>query len=98
MWLNQSNMLICHHGAFHTTFRREQDVIEENPKDQPAPWLSNYVLAPREGGSIHMMLDAQIVNKALVPTNQPISRHQDKKARLARKKVFSKIDLKSVFW
>ena len=91
MWLNQSNMLIYHHGAFHTTFRREQDVIEENPKDQPAPWLSNCVLAPGEGGSIHMMLGAQIVNKALVPTSQPIHVTRIKKPDELARKFFLKL-------
>ena len=35
----------------------KQDVIEEHPHDQPAPWVSNAVLAPKEDGSIRVTLD-----------------------------------------
>lgn len=76
----------------------EQDVIEEHPIDQPAPWVSNCVLAPKEDGSMRMTIDARNVNKALIQTNQPIPRHEDVKSKLAGKKVFSKMDLKSAFW
>lgn len=75
-----------------------QDVIEEHPGNEPAPWVANCVLAPKDDGSIRMTMDARNVNKAILPTNQPIPRHEDVKAKLAGKKVFSKMDFKSAFW
>ena len=76
----------------------KQDVIEEQPSNEPAPWVSNAVLTPKPDGSIRMTLDARNVNKAIHATNQPIPRHEDIKAKLAGCKVFSKMDFKSAFW
>ena len=45
-----------------------------------------------------MTLDACNVNKAIIPTNHPIPRHEDIKAKLAGCKWFSKMDFKSLFW
>ena len=50
----------------------EQDVIEKHPCDQPAPWISNAVLAPKQDGSIRVTLDPRNVNKSLLSSNQPI--------------------------
>ena len=77
----------------------QQDVIEEHPPNEPAPWVSNAVLTPKPtDGSIRVTLDARNVNKAIHATNQPIPRHEDIKAKLAGCKVFSKMDFKSAFW
>ena len=58
------------------------DIIEEQPINQPSPWVSNAVIAPKTNGSIRMTLDARNVNKAIIPTNHPIPRHEDIKAKL----------------
>ena len=76
----------------------KQGVIEEHPTQEPAPWVSNAVLAPKSDGQIRVTLDARNVNKAIEPTNVPIPRHEDIKAKLAGCKVFSKLDFKSAFW
>ena len=47
----------------------EQDVIEEHPNDQPAPLVSNCVLAPKGDGLMRITLDARNVNKALIQIN-----------------------------
>ena len=60
-----------------------QDVIEEHPINQPATWVSNAVIAPKIDHSIRMSLDACNVNKAILPSNRPIPRHEDIKAKLA---------------
>ena len=73
-------------------------VIEEHPRHEPAPWVSNCVLAPKPDGGIRITLDARAVNKAIEPTNSPIPRPEDIKAKLAGCRVFSKMDLKSAFW
>ena len=69
-----------------------QDIIEEHPINQPTSWVSNAVIAPKTDGSIKMSLDAHNVNKAIIPTNDPIPRHEDIKSKLARCKWFSKMD------
>ena len=56
------------------------------------------VIAPKTNGSIRMTFDARNVNKAIIPTNHPIPRHEDIKAKLAGCKWFSKMDFKSLFW
>ncbi|CAB3989036.1 Hypothetical predicted protein [Paramuricea clavata] len=76
----------------------EQDVIEEHPRDEPAPWVANAVLAPKDDGSLWVTMDARNVSKALYPTNHPIARHEDIKAKLSGCRVFSKMDFKSAFW
>ena len=74
------------------------DIIEEHPINEPAPWVSNAVIAPKPDGGIRMTLDARNVNKAILETNHPIPRHEDIKAKLAGCKIFSKLDFKSAFW
>ena len=69
-----------------------QDITEEHPINQPTSWVSNAVIAPKTDGSIKMSLDAHNVNKAIIPTNDPIPRHEDIKSKLARCKWFSKMD------
>ena len=76
----------------------KQDVIEEHPLDQPAPWVSNSVLSPKEDGSVRVTMDARNVNKAIQSSNFPIPNHEDIKAKLSGAKIFSKMDLKSAFW
>ena len=76
----------------------QQDVIEENPRNEPAPWFANAVLAPKDDGNIRVTMDARNVNKALHSTNYPIPRHEDIKAKLSGCRVFSKMDFKSAFW
>ena len=56
------------------------------------------MIAPKPDGGIRMTLDARNVNKAILPTNLPIPRHEDIKAKLAECKVFSKMDFKAAFW
>ena len=76
----------------------KNDVIEEHPSSEPAPWTSNIVIAPKEDGDIRITLDAKNVNKALLSSNYPIPRQEDIKAKLAGSRYFSKLDLNSAFW
>ena len=76
----------------------DNDIIDEHPINEPAPWVSNTVIAPKSDGSIRITLDARNVNKAIMPTNHPIPRHEDIKAKLSGCKIFSKMDFKSAFW
>ena len=76
----------------------QQDVIEEHPATEPAPWISNAVIAPKADGAIHMTLDARNFNKAIQASNLPIPQQEDIKAKLSGAKVISKMDFKSAFW
>ena len=74
------------------------DVIEEHPTGQPAPWVSNIVIAPKDDGDIRITLDAKNLNKAVQASSFPIPRQEDIKVKLSGAKFFSKLDLKSAFW
>ena len=76
----------------------DQDVIEEHPTDEPAEWISNVVLAPKDDGTLRVTMDARNVNKAIQSSNLPIPKQEDIKAKLSHKKFFSKLDFKSAFW
>ena len=76
----------------------KQDIIEEHPSDQPAPWTSCAVIVPKPDGGLRVTLDARNVNKALRSTNLPIPRVEDIKAKMSGAKVFSKLDFKTAFW
>ena len=54
------------------------DVIEEHPRDEPAPWVSSAQIVPKSGGGLRVTLDARNVNKAIQSTNLPIPRQEDK--------------------
>ena len=76
----------------------EDDIIEESPANQPAPWVSNVVIVPKTDGDIRLTLDAKEVNKAIYSSNLPIPRQDDIKAKLAGAVMFSTLDLKTAFW
>ena len=73
------------------------DIKEEHPAGEPAPWTSNMVIAPKADGDIRLTQDARNVNKAIQSCNAPIPKHEDIKAN-GTAKFFSKFDLKSAFW
>ena len=74
------------------------DVVEEHPRGEPAPWTSNVVVANKDDGEIRITMDAKNLNKALKACNFPIPRQEDIKAKLGGSKMFSKLDLKSAYW
>ena len=76
----------------------QNDVIEEHPIDEPAPWISRAVVAPKPGGGLRVTLDARNINKAIQSSNLPIPRQEDIKAQLSGSKVFSRLDFKHAFW
>ena len=44
-----------------------QDVIEERPINQPAPWASNIVTKRKADESLGMTLNTHNINKAITP-------------------------------
>ena len=67
------------------------DIIEEHPVGEPAPWTSNMVIAPKADGDIRLTLDARNVNKAIQSCNAPIPKHKDIIAKFGNAKFFSKL-------
>ena len=76
----------------------EADVIEEHPINEPAPWITISVVAPKPDNGIRITLDARNVNKAIQSNNHPIPRPDDIKAQLVGSIIFSKMDFKSAFF
>ena len=73
----------------------EVGVIEEH--HGPAPWVSNTVIALKDDGVIRLTVDMRNPNKAIQPTNLPIPRAEEVRARLAGCRLFSKCDFKTAF-
>ena len=76
----------------------KNDVIEEHPSHEPAPWISNTVVTPNSDGTLRITLDARNINRSIQSTNLPIPRQEDIKAKLNGNKIFSKMDFKTAFW
>ena len=76
----------------------EEDVIELQPLNEPAPWVSAPVIVTNPDGSLRITLDARNINKAIQGNNSPIPRMEEIKSQLSGSKYFSKMDLKSAFW
>ena len=76
----------------------DNDVIEEHPVGEPAPWISNAVYVPKPDGSLRVTLDARNINKAIISSNLPIPRAEDIKAKLSGSKVYTKIDYRWSFF
>ena len=75
-----------------------QDINELDPTAEPAPWISNTVLCPKDDRALRITLDSKNINKAIQLSNLPIPRQEDIKAKLHGAIVFSKMDLRSAFW
>lgn len=52
----------------------KQDVIEEHPSVEPAPWISNVMIAPKSDRLIRMTAHARNVNKVVQASNLPTSK------------------------
>ena len=76
----------------------ENDVIEEHPVGDAAPWISNAHIVPKSNGGLRVTLDAKKVNKAIQSSNLPIPRQEDIKTKLGGSKIYSKVDFTSAFW
>ena len=76
----------------------DEGIIEPQPMDEPAPWVSAPCLVPKPDGSIRITLDARNINKAIEANNTPIPHMEEIKSKLSGAKYFSKMDLKSAYW
>lgn len=76
----------------------KNDVIEEHPRTEPAPWISAAHVTYKPDGGIRITMDARNVNKAILSNNLPIPKQEDIKAKMAGSNVLSKFDLRNAFW
>ena len=52
----------------------KNDVVEEYPSSERAPWTSKIVVANKYDGDITIIMDGKNLNKALLSCNYPIPR------------------------
>ena len=63
-----------------------------------SPWCAPAVYVPKRNGEIRICVDFVQLNKATKKDSYPVPRADGPQLKLANKKVFSKIDLKSAYW
>lgn len=74
----------------------DQDIIER--VSEPTEWVSNITLVEKADGSLRVCLDPQRLNKAIKIPKYTIPKPDDILVKLAHKKFFTVLDLKSGFW
>ena len=63
-----------------------------------SPWCAPAVYVPKSNGEIRICVDFVQLNKVTKKDSYPVPRADGPQLKLANKKVFSKIDLKSAYW
>lgn len=75
---------------------QQQDIIAR--VNEPTPWVSNVTLVEKTDGTLRVCLDPQSLNRAIRIPKYAIPRTDDILVKLANKKLFTVLDLKSGFW
>ena len=63
-----------------------------------SPWCAPAVYVPKSSGEIRICVDFVQLNKVTKKDSYPVPRSEGPQQKLAGKKVFSKLDLKSAYW
>lgn len=63
-----------------------------------SPWCAPAVYVPKTNGEVRICVDFVQLNKIMKKDSYPAPRADGPQQKLANKKVFSKIDLKSAYW
>ena len=63
-----------------------------------SPWCAPAVYVPKSSGEIRICVDFVQLNKVTKKDSYPIPRSEGPQQKLAGKRVFSKLDLKSAYW
>ena len=63
-----------------------------------SPWCAPAVYVPKSSGDIRICVDFVQLNKVTKKDSYPVPRSEGPQQKLAGKKVFSKLDLKSAYW
>ena len=66
--------------------------------DEPTDWVNNLIVATKESGDLRLCLDPQQLNKALKRERYPLLVVDNVLPRLARAKVFTKMDARNCYW
>ena len=76
-----------------------QDMAKEGViRPSNSPWCAPAVYVPKSNGEIHICIDFVQLNKVTKKDAYPVPRTEGPQQKLANKRVFSKIDLKSAYW
>ena len=63
-----------------------------------SPWCAPAVYVPKNNGEVRICVDYVQLNKSTKKDSYPVPRADGPQQKLAHKKVFSKIDLRSAYW
>ncbi|KAL8625389.1 hypothetical protein ACOMHN_044532 [Nucella lapillus] len=95
-------------GEWPNSFSHKKKVKEELDRlqeakiiakiDEPTSWCSRMVVATKRSGKLRICIDPRPLNKALKRERYPIPTMDDILPRLARSRVFSKLDLSNAYW
>ena len=63
-----------------------------------SPWCAPAVYVPKSSGEIRICVDFVQLNKVTKKDSYPVPRSEGPQQKLAGKRIFSKLDLKSAYW
>ena len=63
-----------------------------------SPWWAPAVYIPKNSGEIRICVDFVQLNKVTKKESYPVPQSEGPQQKLAGKRVFSKLDLKSAYW
>ena len=63
-----------------------------------SPWYASAVYIPKSSGEIRICVDFIQLNKVTKKDSYPVPCLEGPQQKLAGKKIFSKLDLKSAYW
>ena len=80
----------------HNQLREMESAGVIRPSD--SPWCAPAVYVPKNNGEIRICVDYVQLNKVTRRDSYPVPRAEGPQQKLAGKRVFSKIDLRSAYW
>ena len=76
-----------------------KDMAKEGTiKPSNSPWCTPAVYVPKSNGEVRICVDFVQLYKATKKDSYPVPRDDGPQQKLANKKIFSKIDLRSAYW
>ena len=76
-----------------------QDMVTEGIiRPSTSPWCAPAVYVPKSTGEVRICVDFVKLNQVTKKDSYPVPRAEGPQQRLAGKKVFSKLDLRSAYW
>ena len=76
-----------------------EDMVKEGIiRPSTSPWCAPAVYVPKSSGDIRICVNFVQLNKVTKKDSYPVPRSEGPQQKLAGKKIFSKLDLKSAYW